>query len=73
MNRYGEGEKDCLVPDFSEIVLSFSPFNDGFIPSLSMTLIKDFFFFDFMKGIFYIYQDDNIGFSSPIGLYSRLY
>ncbi|KAL6035631.1 hypothetical protein STEG23_036467 [Scotinomys teguina] len=27
LNRYGESGQPCLVPDFSGIALSFSPFN----------------------------------------------
>ena len=27
MNSYGDSGQFCLVPDFSEITLSFSPFN----------------------------------------------
>jgi hypothetical protein len=27
LNRYGESEKSCLVPDFSGIALNLSPFN----------------------------------------------
>ena len=26
-NRYGQSGQPCLVPDFNEIALSFSPFN----------------------------------------------
>ena len=27
LNRYGESEQPCLVPDFNAIAFSFSPFN----------------------------------------------